>query len=888
MSLRAGEKLGPYEILGPIGAGGMGEVYRARDSKLDREVAVKVLPDALAQNPERLARFEREAKVLASLNHPNIAQVYGVEDRALVMELVEGEDLAGPLPLETALDYARQIADALEAAHDKGIVHRDLKPANIRVTPQGVIKVLDFGLAAVVQNAVPESNATQSPTLTLAATQVGVLLGTAAYMSPEQARGKPVDKRADIWAFGVVLYELLTGRRLFQGEDLTETLAAVVMQQPELSAAPFPVQRLLRKCLQKDPKKRLRDIGDAWELLEEDPLASGTAIPAQAASLPVTKLPWAVAGLFAVLAGVVSFVHIREQPAKREVTRFAVPAPDKMIFNGTPPAISPDGRTLAFAAEGADGRTQIWLKPMNSLEAHALAGTDGVGAPIFWSPDGRSIAFSGPSLSGLKRIDVAGGPAQRLCPAIGAAPLGAWSPAGIMVYFASNVMMQVPAGGGTCAPVTKLDSKRGEVRHTAPSMLPDGRHFLYLRVASNEEDSGVYVGSLDSRPEAQSSKMIMKGASPAKYVPSADASHGYLMFVREGALLAQPFDTTSLSLTGDAVPIAEHVGGGSNPDNSMFTASANGTLVYRSGGETNENRQLTWYDRAGKSLGPVGGPGAYNTLSLSPDGTRVAFDRTANAPGNADIWVHDLAQGTTNRFTFDAARDFLPVWSPDGTRIVWTAQREGSYNLYQKTSDFAGEDRALLKSSELKFAQDWSRDGRFLLYAVIRNGTNLDLWVLPLQGEPKPTPFLATQFAESQGRFSPDSRYIAYTSNESGRSEVYVRSFSPDGKAGGQQMISQGGGSGPLWRRDGKELFYIAADSKVVAVPVSTAPAFQRAGPPVVLFTAPIWGGGSSTSIVHRWAVMPDGQKFLINSELTPAASEPITVIMNWTELLKK
>jgi eukaryotic-like serine/threonine-protein kinase len=371
-------------------------------------------------------------------------------------------------------------------------------------------------------------------------------------------------------------------------------------------------------------------------------------------------------------------------------------------------------------------------------------------------------------------------------------PIGALSPMRVIIYRASNGLMQVPAGGGTCTPLTKLDPKRAELRHTAPSFLPDGRHFLYLRVASKEEDSGVYVGSLDSKPETQSSKRIMAGTSPARYVLSADASHGYLLFLRDGALMPQPFDAGNLSPAGGAVLIAEHVGTTTGGDVSLFTVSVNGTLVYR-GGQASGGRQLTWYDRSGKPLGSVGAPGIYNTLSISPDGKRVAFDRAEGSGGNDDLWVHDLAQGTTNRFTFDPARDTLPVWSPDGSRIVWSSGRDGADNLYQKNSNLSGNETALLKSPEQKFAEDWSPDGRFLLYAAALDGRNMDQWVLPLQGEPQATLFLGTPFVETQGRFSPDGRYVAYVSNESGQNEVYVRPFSSDGKAGGPQMISQGG-----------------------------------------------------------------------------------------------
>jgi eukaryotic-like serine/threonine-protein kinase len=894
MALSAGDKVGHYEVVSLLGQGGMGEVYRVRDTKLKRDVALKVLPATLLRDPERMARFQREAEVLASLDHPNIGPIYGMAESGdcfgLVLALVEGPTLAdrireGPLLVDEAVTIAKQIVEALEFAHDRGIIHRDLKPGNIKITPEGVVKVLDFGLAKVLEDEPLNSSLANSPTMTMGHTHAGMILGTAAYMSPEQAVGRPVDRRSDVFSFGAVLYEMLAGKSAFVGSTSPDVLEAVVKNEPawsELPAdTPDTIQRLLRRCLAKDRRQRLQAIGEARIVLENP----GGTDSTQATSQPQKKLPWVMAAMFLLGFGVVSFVHFHEQPPKLEVTRFAVPAPDKTSFTAAAPAISPDGRTLAFAAIDGEGHSQIWLRTMNSSEAHALPGTEGASAPVFWSPDGHSLAFAGRSLARLMSIDVAGGPAQTLCPATAGVPIGAWSPAGIIVFQGNDGLMKVPAGGGTCVPVTRLDSKRGELRHTGPSFLPDGRHFLYLRVASKEEDSGVSVGSLDAKPGEQSSRVIAKGASPATYVPSAGRANGYLMFLRQGALMAQPFAADTLSLAGDAVPIVEHVV--ANPD--LFTVSEEGTLVYR-GGVSSGSRQLTWFDRSGRSLESLGAPGAYSTLSVSPDGKRVAFGLADTAQNNTDIWVTDLAQGTTNRFTFDSAVDDMPVWSPDGSQIVWSSQREGGSNLYQRASNLAGDETALLRSPEPKFPQDWSSDGRFLIYSVNRGdrgGTNLDLWLLSLRGEQKTTQFLATPFMESQGRFSPDSRCIAYVSNESGKNEVYVRSFSSDGKAGGQQMISQGGGSQPLWRRDGKELFYISAERKVVAVPVSTAPTFQRVGAPVALFTAPIYGAGRNPN-THRWAAMPNGQKFIIISVLTEPASESISVITNWKQLLNK
>jgi predicted Ser/Thr protein kinase len=508
MPLSVGAKLGPYEILAPIGAGGMGEVYRARDTKLEREVAIKILPAALAQDPERLARFEREAKVLASLNHPNIAQIYGVEDRALVMELVPGEPLKGPLPLETAMNYAKQIADALEAAHEKGIVHRDLKPANIMVTPAGVVKLLDFGLAAVAQSS-DSSDPAHSPTLTISPTRAGMILGTAAYMSPEQARGKPVDKRADIWAFGAVLYETLTGKRLFEGETVSDTLAAVLKTEPDLTQVPAKVRRLLQLCLQKDPKQRLQAIGD-WRLplTDEQP---------QVIAPSRSRLVWilaTVAAAFTVIAAALAFVHFREKPPVKEMVRFEISAPANATL-GRAFAVSPDGLKIAFAATGADRKPMLWVRSLDSEEARPLTGTEDAADP-FWSPDSRFLAFQ--SGGKLKKIEATGGPAQTLCDA----PTftgGAWTSDNRILLGTLGPLQVVSASGGTPTPLTVLDHSRNELAHETPAMLPDGHRFLYFRLSIPLENGGVYVGSLDVKPEQQSAKRLLD-ATPAVYMPS--------------------------------------------------------------------------------------------------------------------------------------------------------------------------------------------------------------------------------------------------------------------------------------------------------------------------------------------------------------------------------
>ena len=638
MPLSVGDRLGPYEILTPLGAGGMGEVFRAKDTKLDREVAIKVLPRVLADDPERIARLDREAKVLASLNHPNIAQIYGIEQRALVMELVKGETLQGPLPLDEALRLAMQIADALEAAHEKGIVHRDLKPANIMITPAGVVKVLDFGLAKAAE--APDGGDPQnSPTLTMSPTRAGMILGTAAYMSPEQARGKAVDRRADIWAFGVVLYEMLTGRQAFTGETVSDILAAVLTKELDLEQVPVKVRKLLRRCLQKDPKQRLRDIGEARFLLEDAPPDRvGHGRP----------LPWIAAGVFAVAAlalGLVAYRHVNEET---RVLKMSVLRPDKATFKATSlPAVSPDGRRLAFVAT-TDGKDQLWVRDLDSLAARALTGTDGADDP-FWSPDSRLIAFFADGK--LKKIEVAGGPALTLCDAaLGRG--GTWSKNGVIVFGVNNGgTYRVPAAGGSATPLTTPDRASGETSHRLPWFLPDERHFLYTANNQEREKVAVYAGDLDSKNR----KLVVSADSNAMYTPP-----GYLLFVRERTLMAQPFDAGKLQITGDAVPVAEQVDSSSLAAQNQFSASQNGVLAYTSGA-SGGGLLLTWFDRSGKVTGTLGAPGFVDWGAISPDGNTVAADHADPQIRIIDIWLHDLARGTASRFTFGPRSNEFPV-----------------------------------------------------------------------------------------------------------------------------------------------------------------------------------------------------------------------------------
>jgi eukaryotic-like serine/threonine-protein kinase len=894
MPLSVGDRLGSYEILAPIGAGGMGEVYRARDAKLERSVAIKVLTAALAQDPERLARFEREAKVLASLNHPNIAQIYGVEERALVMELVPGEPLKGPLPLETALGYARQIADALEAAHDKGIIHRDLKPANIMITPAGVVKVLDFGLAAVAQSSDP-SNPANSPTLTISPTRAGMILGTAAYMSPEQARGKAVDKRADIWAFGVVLYEMLTGKRLFQGEDLTETLASVVKDQPQLDQAPPQVRRLLGKCLEKDPKKRLRDIGDAWALLE-DPSAS--TVPARSWLWPAT----AAVCLLIAIAGWLASLYLRPKPHPALVQRFAIPAPGP---SESLSSLSPDGNLVVFSAAGGTGTNPLWLRRLDSLEAHQIEGTEGARGLPFWSPDSRFIAF-GTDGGKLVRIDISGGLAQALCD-VGQVAGGFWTSDGRIVfgdYTRPPGLFEVSATGGTASPLPGL----GQSRNVSPVLLPDGRHFVYVQLSSASLGD-LYVGSLDGNPGQNSKKLLTGvGAFTVGFAALPDNPDlGHLLVLRgfpiggsvtfaSGTLVAQPLNLRKLELVGDPIPIAEQVSDG-------FSTSRTGILVYRTGGLA-ATRQLTLFDRQGKILGTVGEPGDYvSEMVFSPDGRRLIATRRDSAAGNENLWIFDLARGVGTRFTSSAGRDLFPVWSPDGSRIAFASTRSGSLpEMYQKLSNGGGEDELFFKPENRMILLSLSGDGHFLLVGGSMPAEAVT-WVLPLDGNfhvaGKPVIFVKKGLGIDE-RFSPgpDGRplWVAYQSKDSGRFEVYVRPFDPNSGTGvppgsGVSQVSTAGGVSPRWSGNGKELFYMALDGRsgtVMSVDVSGNPAFQS-GTPTTLFKPQGWI--SDRDDAAYWDVSSDGQKFLFRVPPTASAAAPagtFTVVLNWTSLLKK
>jgi len=882
MPLTPGTRLGPYEILASIGAGGMGEVYRAKDTKLDREVAIKVLPNALARDPERLARFEREAKVLASLNHPNIATIYAIEEspdgKAIAMELVHGNTLKGPLPLHAALDYAKQIAEALEAAHEKGITHRDLKPANILVTPAGTVKVLDFGLAAVTQpSGTQEGDPSQSPTLTISPTRAGMILGTAAYMSPEQAAGKSVDRRADIWSFGVVLFEMLAGGSLFSGESVAHILADVLRAPIDFEKlpkdTPISIRALLLRCLDRDVKSRLQAIGEARIAIQgylANPAASEPKGGQWAQARTARPLPWIAATLFfavsAIGLGLVAYRHTSE--VRPRLTKLSLLPPEEGEFGteagaGTP-ALSPDGRHFVFRAR-VGGTSALWLRDLDSPAPRLLPGTEGGSYP-FWSPDGRFVGFG--SAGKLKKVAVTGGPVLTICDAAGLRG-ASWNKDDVIVFAPSlsTVLFRVPAAGGTPTPVTTFDASHDENSHRFPWFLPDGRHFLFLARSNSDEKSAVYAGDLQSNDR----KLILTANANAIYVEP-----GYLLFPRDRTLMAQPFSATRLASSGEAVPIAEGVDFVRINNDGLFTASQNGVLAYASGVNSSD-LQLTWLDRAGKVLGTVGKPGDIEWALLSPDGKTVATDRLDPQSGNRDIWLYDLARGTEQRLTFSGNNRF-PIWYPDGTRIAFDGVRAGIGKIYLKSANGTGPEEPLEAGGQ--FPMDWSRDGRYLLSNPGQRNpkTSDDIWVLPLSDK-KAFPLLQTEFREYNAKLSPDGRWLAYESNESKRSEIYVMTFP---MPGGKWQISTGSGAYPVWSRDGRELFYFSPDNKLMAVEIKPGVKFE-AGVPHPLFDLPPGAGFNVTG----FDVSKDGH-FLIPMPADQSASLPMTVVLNWQAGLKQ
>jgi Tol biopolymer transport system component len=874
VSLSIGTKLGTVEVLAVIGRGGMGEVYRARDTKLKRDVAIKTLPDEFSHDPDRLSRFQREAEVLASLNHPNIAAIYDLQEaegsRFLVLELVEGETLAdriarGPIPIDEALPIAKSICEALEAAHEQGIVHRDLKPANIKITPDGKVKVLDFGLAKAMESA-PATTFSNSPTLlSVAASNAGVILGTAAYMSPEQAKGKPVDRRADIWAFGVVMYEMLTGRTLFSGETVSETMAFVMTKDPDWDAlptnTPVRVQELLRRCLTKEPRNRTRDIGDVRIAIEESQYGpETTALTQPGASRRSNRL---LVAALAVVTLVAAAMAVPTTRFFREVAR-----PEIRVEVSTPPtadagsfAISPDGRRLVFVALN-QGKSQLWVRPLDSVTPRPLPGTEDAFYP-FWSPDSASVGFFADGQ--LKRIDLTAGLPQVIVTDVRntAARGGAWNQGGIILYAQSfGPILKVTSAGGEPVAVTRVE--REDASHRFPHFLPDGQHFIYFVQGLQ----AVYLGSLDGTPPQR----LMNADAGAAVSPS-----GFLLFPRQATLFAQAFDFKKLQISGSPVPLAEQVA--IDPFFSPGVSTSSGIVAYRTGAAA--TRQLTWLDRAGKVIAAIGAPDSagLTNIELSPDGKRVAVQRTVN--GNVDVWLIDAIRGVPTRFTFDKSSDSWPTWASDGSQVVFQSNRSGVFNLYTKSAIGSGDDALLLESDQAKNPDDWSADGRYLVYSSIDVKGGSDLWILPMFGDKKPFPFLKTPFVKRNSQFSPDGRWIAFESNESGRLEIYAQPFPGPGR---KFQISTNGGTQARWNKNGKEIFYISPDSKLMAAPVNLSADGQslETGSPAALFPVRIAGGPVSAFIKQQYAVSSDGQRFLVNLATGEGAPFNITLILNW------
>jgi serine/threonine protein kinase len=903
MPLKLGARLGPYEILSPIGAGGMGEVYRATDTNLKRAVAIKVLPASVASDPERLARFQREAEVLASLNHPNIAAIYGLEKSdgttALVMELVEGEDLSqriarGPIPVDEALPMAKQIAEALEAAHEQGIIHRDLKPANIKVRPDGTVKVLDFGLAKLAEASAgaPSTSALSlSPTITSPAlmTGVGVLLGTAAYMAPEQAKGKPADKRTDIWGFGCVFFEMLTGTCPFHADEVSDTLAMVLMKEPDWSrlppSTPTTILTLLRRSLEKDRSRRLPSIGAARLEIEESRMSPPASLALTSTpSALMRAFPWVLSALMALvaIALAVSVIRTPRVAASNTSVRFDVDPPSGLQMPANYAndyvslALSPDGRQLAFVAEPRVGaRSMLAVRVFSADNALVLAGTEGAYLP-FWSPDGRFVAFFADGK--LKRIDVSGGPAQIICNV--PTPLaagGTWSTDGIIV-FAPNPggLLRVNATGGAITPATDLDATRQEVGHTHPFFLPDGRHFLFL--ATSPQGNTVRLGSLDAR----TSEVITASESKAAYAA------GQLLFMREGALLALPFDAQTLKVSGEARAVAQDISFTRANGAAAFSVSPDGSLAYRMGTAASPT-QLTVVDRNGKPLRTFGMAADLTSPELSPDGSRLAVSVLDPSTRTRDIWIHDLRRDIRSRFTVNAGEDYTATWSPDGTRLAYSASRSTPYlEIYQRLTNGAGVEERLLQTVGNRYVTSWSPDGRYiLLYSGFGgSATGNDLWILPTtEAARTPQRFLASTFNEEYGAFSPDGRWVAYEGDETGRRDIYVVPFPGPG---GKWQISTGGGEFPRWRRDGKELFYVSGGNTIMSVAVNGSGDTFDVGPAQRLFEArlrtdPYLGFGTG----DVFDVFPDGQQFIVNVTTADQPPSRIRMITNWISTLK-
>ncbi len=891
-----GKTLAHYEITSLLGKGGMGEVYRARDTKLGRDVAIKVLPTEMSGDPERLARFDREARTLATLQHPNVASIYGFESsddvRFLVMEVVEGEDISqlvqrGPVPFEDAVDFAIQLAEGLAAAHAVGIIHRDLKPANVKITPEGKLKILDFGLARAYTGDVgDESSVEHSPTITAAMTHAGVILGSAAYMSPEQARGKHVDHRADIWAFGVVLFEMLTGQRVFEGETVSDTLAGVLRADTPWEALPSDtpqaVRRLLERCLERDPQRRLQAIAEARIALEDLKAGRGIEAAPQATASRESRFgrerfAW-MAAVVVLSASTAAMWFLRgSAPEPRVVQSTLLPPAGWDFAPASPFAVSADGRQIAYVAiarpdndNAKAGSNSVWVRDLSTLEQRQLANSDGDAYP-FWSPDGRWLGFF--ANGKLNKVEARGGPVVPLCDATDGRG-GTWSAEGVIVFQRSwsEGLMKVSASGGTPEFVTTLNEERVDLAHRWPQFLSDGRHFLFYLVSTTNptasEHSGIYVASLDSSEP----RLLLRSESRGRY------ARGHLLYRAGSTLMAHPFDASKQRFTGDPVPVATDVpGGGVSWGGAQFGVSEGGVLVHMRGAGATRT-QLTWRDRDGKVMSTVGDLAGYWEPRLSKDGTRVAVCVGQDV---ADVWIYDLQSDMRNRFTFDPADDRTPMWAPDDSQLAFASGRTARGEIYVRPTSGQGDTQLLFSIDEQIELTDWSSDGRVMFFNVINPSKGgSDIWTLDVKTGEAEVLLSGNWFEDAS--LSPDGTWLAFASDESGRGEIYVQAFP---SAAGRWLVSTDSGAGratlPAWRSDGRELFYLRGGA-VVAVPVQPGATFSL-GTPKTLFRV------SVTSSAADYVVSKDGQSILTN-ELPPAdpSKTGVTLIQNWTAALNR
>jgi eukaryotic-like serine/threonine-protein kinase len=885
VALAPGTRLGAYEILTQIGVGGMGEVYKARDTRLDRTVAIKILPDNLASDPQFRDRFDREARAISQLDHPHICALYDVGEQTgtayLVMQYLDGETLAdrltkGALPLTQGLQVAIHLADALAAAHKAGIVHRDLKPGNIMLTKSGA-KLLDFGLAKTGVSALGGTNLSMLPT-TPPITQQGTILGTFQYMAPEQLEGHEADARTDIFAFGAVVYELLTGKKAFEGGSQASLTSAIMSSDPPpltnvLAAATPALDHVVKRCLAKNPDDRWQAAGDVMRELKwiADTPAPVTVTPPVVAKrnglFGNTRLAWSL--VLMVALAVIPAMYLRRTPVDSRVYRSTILAPLTSDNNAaTPLSVSPDGQRLAFIGLDANGNDLVYVRPLDGLAAQPLAGTAGA-QTLFWSPDSRFLAFVADNK--LKKIDAAGGDVLVLCDAPGSAA-GSWNRADVILFTHGGPLFRVSAAGGTPSPVTMLDAKAGETSHEHPFFLPDGRHFLYLARASGGVPHGIYLGALDS---SDRTRLVERGSN-------AQYAQGALLFLQGTTLMAQHFDAGRLALVGAAIPLANqiHVSEVSSLLRiGTFSVSDTGVLVY--GADPSGGSDLVWVDRTGRELGRLGDRAKYLDVMLAPDGVRALVSVMDPDTGTRDVWTYDVPRDLRNRLTSDPEDDLDAKWSPDGTRVVFGSRRKGHLDLYVKAANNVGSEDLLWADDVDKYPQSWSPDGRFLLYVTVGGSTGQqELWVLPLTGtNQKPFRLLQkTRFSTGNGQFSPDGRWIAFRSNETGRFEVYVVGF-PD--RGEKWPVSTAGGSAPRWRRDGKEIFYIGPSNTLIAAEVAVGGARVEVGGVRKLFQV------RPVTPRYYYDVSADGQRFLVNTAVESPASGFITLVVNWPALLK-